>query len=51
LLYFALVGVVFGVAFGPIAGLASGLIAVSMGLYMISGFSHVNEWLRSHNSP
>jgi hypothetical protein len=49
--FFALVGVVFGVAFGPIAGLASGLVAMSLGLYMIFGFSHVNEWLRSRNSP
>lgn len=48
--FFVLVGVVSGVAFGFVAGLASGLVAVSLGLYLIFGFSQVNERLRRLSS-
>ena len=43
--FYCLVGVVVGMAFGVALGVIMGLIGVSLGLYQIFGFRHVNEWL------
>ena len=43
---YVLVGVACGIAFGLVPGLIAGIVAVSLGLYQVFGFRHVNEWLR-----
>jgi hypothetical protein len=48
--FYCLVGVAFGMALGVVPGLIIGLVAVSLGLYQIFGFRHVNEWLHRRQS-
>ena len=47
---YCLVGVAFGVAFGIVPGLIAGIVGLSLGLYQVFGFRHVNEWLRKRRS-